>query len=461
MRASKIVFALVFVLLLAAEASAEREAPPRAGTAKDFVLPSVGTFGLENGLEATLVPYGSLPKVSVYLVLRVGNFNETDDEVWLLDLAADLMKEGTTTLSSEEISERVAEMGGQLDISVGSDLTYVSCEVLSEFGPELVGLMADIVQNPLFPDSEIERLRRDMLRNISIQKSKPRPLANEKFLKVLYPDHAYGRAFPTTEMVESFTTGKIRSFYESNFGAARAHVYVAGRFDGDAVEAAVREAFAGWERGPEPLIAPPQARAERMIYILDRPGAPQSSMYIGQHVIDPSSEDFIGLKVANDLLGGSFISRITKNIREKKGFTYSPYSMISTKYRSAYWVEIADVGTEVTGAALKEVLHEVDRLRNEPPTEEELKGIQNWAAGIFVLQNASRGGIINALSFAELHGLGSGYLTNFVKNIYSLTPGDVRDMVKANLKEEEMVIVIAGDREKIIGEVSAFGPVAD
>ncbi len=447
-----------FCVLMGA-AIAQKQKPPEGGIPKDFEISKTKTFELDNGLKATLVPYGNLPKVTVRIVVRAGNLNEAENEVWLADLMGDLIKEGTQTRTSDQISEQVAGMGGTLSVDVGSDLTTLASDVLSEFGPDLVALLADVVQNPLFPESEVARLKRDMLRNLSIEKSQPGQLAQEKFLKVLYPDHPYGRMFPSTDIVASYTAAKVRAFYDNNFCAARCHVYIAGRFDEKAVEKAVRASFAAWPKGPEPLISPPKPSTTRKVWIVDRPGAPQSTLYIGLPVIDASHKDYVRLLVANSLLGGSFTSRITSNIRENKGYTYSPFSMVSTRYRDAYWLEVADVGTEVTSPALKEIFYEIDRLRKEPPGEEELQGIQNYMAGVFVLRNSDRGGIIGQLSFLDLHGLDRSYLTNYVRNVHAVTPEDVRRITDECLKDREMVIVIAGDKKKILKSVSAFGPV--
>ncbi len=460
MRFPKLLCGIGCLMLCAAAGSlaGQTQNPPPAGDPKDFVLPKKQTLKLDNGFSATLVSYGSLPKVSVRLVVRAGNLNEAENEVWLADLTGRLMKEGTQTRTSDQISEQAAGMGGSVDVGVGPDETAISCEVLSEFGQEVVGLIADVAKNPIFPESEIERLKRDMLRDLSIQKSQPGPLAMEKFLQVLYPDHPYGRAFSTPEMVKSFNVDRVRSFYQKNFGAARSHLYVVGRFDKPAVIKAIRTAFQDWGRGPDPFVEVPESRTERKIHIVDRPGAPQSSLIIGLPVVDPSDRDYIGLLVTDALLGGSFTSRITNNIRENKGYTYSPRSVVSTRYRNAYWAEIADVGTEVTGPAIGEILNEIDRLRKEPPPADELKGIQNYMAGIFVLRNASRYGIIGQLSFMNLNGLEDGYLSEFVQNVHSLHPADIQRLSKEYLKDENIVLVIVGDRKKILKEVLPFGP---
>ena len=139
------------------------------------------------------------------------------------------------------------------------------------------------------------------------------------------------------------------------------------------------------------------------------------------------------------LLGGAFASRITKNIREDKGYTYSPYSELSVRYRDAYWAENADVTTTVTGPSIKEIFAEIDRLQAEPPAADELTGIQNYLAGTYVLQNSSRGGITNQLSYMDLHGLPPTYASTYVKQVYAVTPQQVTEMAKKHLQDDRAI----------------------
>ena len=314
---------------------------PLPGNPKNFVLPEIKTFKLDNGLSVTLVPYGQLPKVTVNLIIRAGNLNEGEDELLLADLMASLMKEGTTSLSGQEIAERSASMGGVINISVNPETTSISADVLSESGLALIDLMSDIVMNPVFPSSEIGRLKNDLKRDINLRKSQPENLAFELFRKVLYPGHPFGRMFPDDDDIDSYTIEKIKAFFNDNYGARRAHIYVAGKFDESEVEKSIRKSFGSWKDGPEILINVPEPLKTHKVYIIDRPGAPQSVLNIGLPVISPSDKDYIALSVTNSLLGGSFISRITKNIRENKGYSYSPRSSVSSRYHDAYWMQHA------------------------------------------------------------------------------------------------------------------------
>ena len=300
-----------------------------------------------------------------------------------------------------------------------------------------------------------------MLRNLAVSLSQPQQLALQKFRAVMYGDHAYGRVFPTEAMVKGFTLEQVRGFYNQTYGAGRSRLYVVGRFDTTAVEAAIRKAFAAWRKGSEPSQPPAKPSSARAVHIIDRPGAPQSTVIMGMPTVDPSNADFIPLTVMDALLGGAFASRVTKNIREDKGYTYSPYSELSVRYRDAYWAENADVTTTVTGPSIKEILAEIDKLQAEPPSKEELSGIQNYLAGTYVLQNSSRGGITNQLDYMDLHGLPPTYASTYVKQVYAVTPQQISDMAKKHLLDDKALIVIVGDRKVIEEQVKGFGSIMD
>ncbi|MBP1655128.1 MAG: peptidase [Bacteroidetes bacterium] len=449
--------ALLMLALCFGAAIAQKDLPPAGGQPKDLVLPPRTTLTLDNGLRVTMVPFGRVPKLSVVVAIRAGKISEKPDQVWISDLVGDMMKEGTVTRPAKTLARDAARIGGSITVTVGNDGSQVNGSALSDFGTDLIALLADVVRNPAFPESELSRLKGNLIRRLSVAKSQPDQLASEKFRNVLYGDHPYGRRMPSEEALGAYTLDQVRAFYSANFVAARTHIYVSGMFDRTKVEAAIRKAFGDWPRGDEPVINVPEPVSSRAVYVVDRPGSSQSTIIIGLPVINPQSPDYLALVQTNLLLGGAFSSRITSNIRENKGYTYSPYSTISSRYRDAYWMEQADVSTDVTGAALKEILFEINRLQEVPPSPEELKGIQNYQAGIFVIQNATPRMILNLLMFADIHGLPEEYLKNYVKNIYAVTPAKVQSLTKEHLRDEEMTIVIVGDRKKIERQVAGFG----
>jgi len=456
-RSTTTMAAALCAALGAVPASADKQTPPPAGEPRPFEVPAPKRLTLDNGLEVTFVDYGAVPKARVELSVRAGNLDEPADEVWLADLTGRMLVEGTATRTASEVSAAAARMGGSLDVAVAAETTELSGDVLSEFVPDFVRLVADVARHPSFPEDSVARVKADLLRELSIARSQAQQLAVEKFRAVIYGDHPFGRVFPRPETVEGFAPADVRRFYESGFSPRRAHLFVVGRFDQAAAESAVREAFGSWKGAEARPPAPPSPKSVRSVHLVDRPDAVQSTLILGLPVVDPSHPDYVALAVTNTLLGGFFSSRITSNIREDKGYTYSPFSQISAHRGDAYWAQNADVSTEVTGPALREILLEIDRLQAEPPPKEELDGVKSYMSGVFVLQNSSREGIVNQLQYVERHGLSADYLRGYVARVHAVGPEQVQAMARKYIRDDEATIVVVGDRKKIEKEIAPFG----
>jgi zinc protease len=256
--------------------------------------------------------------------------------------------------------------------------------------------------------------------------------------------------------LKSFTLDDVKNFYGKNLGARRTHVYVAGKFDQAAARKAIEGAFGKWVSGPEPTKNPVKPARTFSFHLVERPGSEQSVINLGLPIIDPSHADYNRVRVMNTLLGGFFSSRITSNIREQKGYTYSPFSTVSPRYRDAHWMQVADVTTKVTGPSLKEIYYEIDRLSKEAPTAAEMDLVHNWMAGNFIIQNSARNGILAQLSFVDLHGLGDDYLRNFVQNITAITADEVRETAAKYLNKSQMTVVVVGDKSQIAEQVAAY-----
>ena len=445
------IYIVLAALFLAVPGIAQKQTPPKGSEPKDFALPEKDVINFENGLKLVLVPFGSIPKATISITVKTGNINETKDQVWLADLLGDLMKEGTT--ENYSVKDKLASMGGNLEISVAAHSTSLSTDVLSEFAPDALKILSDVLEKPKLPQSELERLKNNMKRNLTVSLSTPNAQAKKEFFAEVYPNHPYGRLYPTTEQLDSYTLNDVTSFYDTNFGAQRTTVYVVGLFDAEEVMDVARKQLGNWRKGSIESYPLAQAQSTGKVKVIDRPGAPQSTFYYGLPVPDPSNKDYIPLDVMNTLLGGSFGSRITSNIREDKGYTYSPYSDLAANYKTGLWYESADVTTEFTGASLDEIKKEIVRLQNEAPSKAELDGMKNYMSGIYVLQNSTPYGIIGQLNFLDIHNLPESFLINQVKSINAVTPQQVQEMAKKYINLEKMTLVVVGDKAKIKGQV--------
>jgi len=450
--------AIAGIMMGVAPTVAQKQAPPEGGPPKAFTVPANETYTLPNGLRVTLVPYGIIPKAAISLSVDAGEINEGSTRVGVAGLTTDLMKEGTEKQSAQQVAEAAARMGSTLDVRAGKDQTKLAIDVLQEFAPDAVKLLAEVAQHPRLPQSELDRLKNDALRQIALQNSQPQTIALVRFRKILYGDHPYATVVPTESDIKKLTIQDVKDFYAGNFGAQRAHLYVAGIFDAAAVKKAIAESFGSWSKGPARLENVPVLKPQHVLDVTDRPGAPQSTLIVGLPVPPATSPDAVPLGVTNALLGGSFNSRITANIREQKGYTYSPRSEISRRYHDGYWAETADVTTQYTGPSLKEIFGEITRMQKEPVSDAELKGIQNYLSGLFVIQNSSRSALIGQLENVDFQGLGENYLKTYVFRVNAVTPAVVQKMTRDYIKPEEMTIVVVGDKSKISDQLTAFQP---
>lgn len=453
--------ALVAGSLGAQDSTARREVPPAPGTPKNFRVPPRRNFTLPNGLQVTLVPFGRVPKVAVELEIRTGIIDQGPNDISLAAVMSDMLLEGTTTRTAQDISRQAAEMGGSVNVTPGSEVIAIGGEVLSDRGSTFIPLLADVVLNPRFDESDLRRTIDKHARDNAVALASPGTLAQKRFREIMYGSHPFANVFPPEEMLRGFTVARVRDFHAKNFGARRSRLYVSGVFNAGPIEQAIRDAFGSWAEGPAPTENPPVITARRQVDVIDRPNSVQSSIWMGLPVADPSNADWVKMNVTDALLGGAFGSRITSNIREDKGYTYSPFSFIWTRKNASMWVETADVTSNVTGASLTEIFREIDRLRTEAPPQAELDGIKNNLAGGFTVQNSSRFGLINQLEFVDLHGLGDDYVTNYVKNILAVTPEEVRATAEKHLDPQKISIAIVGtkrDIEKQLGDVKVIPP---
>jgi predicted Zn-dependent peptidase len=446
------------ILLLAPGSALAQSYPPMpsAGTPKPFTVPASETFTLPNGLAVTLIPYGKVPKATISLRTYAGGLNEGDDR-WLSTLAAQMLREGSGGRSGADIAEAAAAMGGGLTTGANQHETIVGISVLSEFAGDAVRLVGDVARRPDMPESEFGRVRDTMLRSLAVARSQPQAAADVALAAAYYgPNHPYGRPFPTEAQLKGYTPAQVRQFYQTNFGAKRSRLYVAGQFDAAQVRAAIEQAFGDWQAGPERLRLPAQPQPGPRLILVDRPGAAQSTMRIAYPAPVIGTPTDLPFRVTNALLGGAFNSRITTNIREQKGYTYSPGSGIQFNPGAATWTFNADVTTDVTGPALKEVLSEVRRLQNEAPTAAEAAGMRTYLAGIFVLQNASPAGLIASIANRDFHGLQSNWLESYIPGVLAVDAPQMQALARQTLPIEKATIVVVGDLAKVRPQLQAL-----
>lgn len=426
---------LLFALPLHA---ADRPVP---GPMKPFVPPPSEERTLPSGLRYSLVPFGSVAIARVELSIRYTG------DADLAELTANYLLEGTRRRTAAELSGAVSDLGvvgGALGVSVNANEIVVSADALSASAPAIVRMIAEVVDEPAFPDAALESLRADQLRRIENRRTQVASQALARTDALLF-----SIAPPSTDAIKAATVDTVRRFWAATHTPAASHLYVAGVFDKAAVEQAVRESFAS------------AAESRPAIHLINRPGATQSRITAAWAVPDPAHPDYPLLNELNIVMGSMQRSRIIANVREQHGYSYNIFSRLYGRKGSSKWVVTGDVATAVTGAALKEILHEVTRIAAEPLSSDELRRFQTFMNGVRISENATPDGIVSTLRWDELHALPDEELATFVTRTFTVTPADLRRVAQRYLGIDRAAIVVIGDRAAIEPQLKELGIVID
>ena len=453
---------LTAALLASAPALAQDFPPaPPISDPKPFHLPATETYTLPNGMAVTLVPYGVAPKAVVSLRVRAGNATE-GETTWLADLTGAMMKEGAAGQTAGQLSTAAASMGGDLNVGVGQQTTAVTMNVLSEYASDAVRLISNVAIRPDLPAGELARVKANLGRQLTQALAQPGTLADIALARAIYgPDHVYGRVVPSAAQLAGYTIDQVKAFHAGQFGAKRAHLYIAGRFDAGAVKAAIASAFGGWAAGPDPIRIPTTHTAGPQVILIDRPGAPQTTLRLSFDAAQAGSDADIPQRVTNSLLGGAFSSRITTNLREDKGYTYSPGSGIALNPGDALWTFDADVTTAQTGPALHEVFKEIRRMQDEPASEVESKGIRTYMAGLFSIQNSTSGAVVGTLATRDVLGLPADWPDRYVPAVLSVGPDQMQAYARTGYPLDKLTLVVVGDLKTVEPQLKALPELAN
>src|SRR5690242_19190493 len=386
---------LLAFLLLATVGFAQQKTPPAPGAARPLNLPKITEKKLANGLTVVLAPLPNVPKVSAILTFRSATTaSDRDVHPGIAQIAASVAYEGTDTRTSKQIKEELRSIGGTLGLGSDADSTTMSASSLSEFSSRLFELMSDVAQHPSYPEAEVKLAEDNTIQQICAGRADAGFLVNERFQKAVFGNHPYSFVVPDEKSISALTRDELRAFVTKYYIPNAAHLIVVGDIDVDKTFAEIEKAFAGWKSGtvPPEENPPVPTRDKRQIYFVNRPGSIQSAIYIGNVSIPRKDKDYFAIRTANTIYGGSFYSRLTKNIRETKGYTYSPFSSSNTLAKSGSFVAGAFVRNEVTGPTLLEIFYALDRMRVLPVTDEELNAAKEISNGNFFIELAGQVG---------------------------------------------------------------------
>ncbi len=438
---------------------------PKAGANPKFSIPSIEKKKLSNGMEVWIVPQNELPIVSMNLVINTGGSANPDGKEGLASLTAGLLESGTKTRSATDISNAQQEIGANIGIGSGWDSTNASMRTLTKHLDTALDLYADVLLNPVFPKDELETTRKRALIGFLQRKDNPDAIADVAYSKLLYGTaHPYGKSLGGDEnSVKEIQREDLVNFYETYYRPNNATLIVVGDVTSKMLLPKLEKAFAGWKQGKVPNVNVPEPNQfdKPGIYIVDKPGAAQSIVQIGQVGVSRGNPDYVPLQVMNSILGGQFSARLNLNLREDKGYTYGARSGFSYRKGAGPFTASAGVQTAVTKESVLEFLKELKGIRGElPVTEGELDYNKQSVIRRFPRTMETVGQISGQLSNLVVYGLNDTYFNDYLSKVNAVTLKDINRVANKYLTPDKMAILIVGDKNVIepkLKEIDALG----
>jgi zinc protease len=439
-------------------------APPRLGVPAPLQLPPVQTRELPNGLKIALVEHHELPVADFVLVVRSGSERDPARHSGLATLTADMLTEGAGTRTSLQISDQEAFLGASLGAASGWDATRIVLHTPTAQLDSALALFADVALRPTFPARELDRLRKERLTELLQMRDRAPDIADRAFSMLVFGEaHPYGRSLVGSERtVANITRSDVQRFYRANFRPNNAVLLAVGDLTMDDLERRARALFGAWERGtvPPPTFTEPPKAANTTIYLIDKPGAPQSSVRIGGVGVPRSTDDYFALVVANTVLGGSFTSRLMQNLRESKGYTYGARSQFDMRQSAGPFRAAAEVTGAKTDSALIEFMKELRAIRDTVPRAE-LEKTKRYLQLQLPGRLETTSDIAAQLVPLATYDIPLDFYNSYAQRIEQVTQADVRRVMDRYVNPDQAVVVIVGDRKSIQSGLSAlkFGPV--
>ena len=435
-----------------AQGTVDRTKPPELGPPPRVSLPPIVTRQLANGLRLMIVEQHELPLADFVLIIGSGGTADPAGKTGVANLTAAMLREGTTTRKSLDIADQTSFLGISLFPQASWESSTLSLHTPTAQLDSALALFADVALHPSFPANEFERIKKNRLTELLQLRDQGPAIANLVFPAILYGNaHPYGSPLIGTEAtVTPLTTADLQSYYQANFKPNNATLIVVGDVNPNQVEQKISSLLGGWQRGDVPQLTygePPKSSATT-IYLVDKPGAAQSSFRIGAVGVPRSTKDYFALTVMNTILGGSFTSRLNQNLREARGYTYGAASRFDMRRAAGPFTASAEIVSAKSDSALLEFMKELNGIRQSVPGDELSRAkryLQLQLPGNFETTQQ----IAAALVPVALYGLPLDYYNNYVQNIEAVTQADVARVAQQYINPGSLAIVIVGDRKTI------------
>jgi zinc protease len=399
------------------------------------------------------------PIVSLSLNFAAGSAYDPAGKEGLADMVAGLLTKGAGARNAEQVADAIEGAGGSLGSSAGSDFLSVTATVLNTSLPLAFELMADAVIRPSFAPKELDLLRTQTLSGLQVALSQPGTIADRQFRAALYGGHPYGRSTTSTS-VRSITREDLLGFHRDRLRPSGALLVVAGAVSPAEARRLAMRVFQGWTGTPTAAPAPaaPAPRARTEIILVHRPGSVQSNIVAGNLTFLPSDPRRYAAIVANQVLGGGASGRLFLILREAKSWTYGAYSEYVRRKGMGYFDASTEVRTEVTDSALRELLHQLDRIRTETLPEKEFSDAKGSLVGQYPLTIETADQVAGAVASARLYGLPADYVQTYRVRLGAITAPEAQAAARATIQSDRLTIVVVGDGTKVYDKIKDIAP---
>jgi zinc protease len=438
---------------------------PSLGPERPVVWPARTRRKLANGLEVVLVESHTIPKFTGELYFRSGNAvaAATAKPPGLAEITATVVRTGTEKRSSRQIEEDLRRIGADVGTSAGADTSAIGFNGLAEFSGDLLKLVAELAQQASFPADEFERERRQMIEGLRIARTTPSFLASERMRRVLFGAHPYAIIAPTETQVKEYRLGQLVEYYRAYYTPGNALLIAVGDFAAPQMMEQIERIFGSWKPATVPVVPDttlPELHGRR-VHLVHLPESVQTQVVVANHAITRKHPDWLRLALANSIYGGAFNSRLIINIREQKGYTYSPRSGVHALRQHGYFSVNAAVRNDVVAASLTEIFYEIDRMRSLAVAEDELSDARTYMSGVFSLGLATQDGLASQLSTVYLNELPDNELETYRQRVRALSAADVLAAARAYFDSANAQIIVVGDRGQIGDQAGLFGEVTE
>jgi predicted Zn-dependent peptidase len=428
---------------------------PELDANRPLTLPPQREVTLTNGLTVIAIQRPSVPLAEVRLRVPFAEAPLASGA-----MMAQTLFSGTSARSTVEIAAELQTVGGALGAGVDPDRLLVSGNALTSGLDRLLELMAEVLHDARYPVQEVSTERDRLADRISVALSQPSHLARVALLKRMYGSHPYAVQTPSVEEVRAVDPADLRALHAERLHPATATLVLVGDIDLDEAIGVAEARLGSWNGESRLIDLPPAPPLEPgPLLLVDRPGAVQSSLRLAMPAVGRTHPDHAALQLANLVFGGYFSSRWVENIREDKGYTYGPHSMIEHSVAGSALVMSAEVATEVTAPALVETFYELGRIAALAPSEAELEQARQYALGTLQLGMSTQAGLAGLASTYAGFGLRLDYLAVHSERLEAATLADVKRVAREHLAPAKAAVVVLGDASRIADEVAAIVPV--